>query len=149
MKEFSATVYETWCKLFNPGYNLIFSTLYDDGVYTNLLLSLVFISLLFWVLFYFVLKYPYGTILHWIGWLIISALTVAVVTYSFANSGIFSSNNKALNDALADSSTGYASFADSLPMKFAAINFVLALPIGFAYSLFLKRFSKIQVHLPF
>ena len=149
MKEFSATVYETWFKLFNQDYNLIFSTLFDDGVYANLVLSLLFISFLFWALFYYFLTYPYGTFLHWIGWLIISALVVAIVTYSLVNAGIFSSSNQSLNDALADSSTGYADFGESLPMKFAFYNGILTLFIGFIYSMVLKQFSKIQVHLPF
>ena len=149
MKEFSATVYETWFNLFNQEYNLIFSTLYDDGIYTNLLLCLIVIPFLFWVIFYYFLTYPYGTILHWIGWLIISALVVAIVTYNIVNAGIFSSNNQSLNDALADSSIGYAAFGESLPMKFALYNGILTLFIGFVYSMVLKQFSKIQVHLPF
>jgi hypothetical protein len=76
-------------------------------------------------------------------------LIVLGTTYGIANTEIFGSDNQALNEAIADASTGYADYADSLPLKYALANSLLALIISIIYSLIMKQFSKIQLHLPF
>lgn len=149
MREFFAMVYETWFGLFNQAYNLIFRILFDDGGYIKLGLSFVLIPLICWGLFYFVWKYPYGRIIHWLIWLLVSVIIVFGTTYATANISIFASNSQALNDALADASTGYKDYADTLPLMYATFNSLLTLVIGLIYSLIMKQFSKIQIHLPF
>ena len=79
----------------------------------------------------------------------VTVLIVFVTTYIVAGNEITGSENQALNEALADASTGYADYASTLPMKYALSNSLLALVIGFIYSLIMKQFSKIQLHLPF
>jgi len=76
-------------------------------------------------------------------------LVVALVTNGIANSEIFNSGNQTLNELLADTETGYAEYARSLPMKYVLANSLLALILSFLYSLLLKQFSRIHVHLPF
>ena len=76
-------------------------------------------------------------------------LIVFGTTYGIAKTEILGSDNQALNEALADASTGYADYATTLPLKYALANSLLALIIGFIYSLIMKQFSKIQLHLPF
>jgi len=150
MNELFAAIYEnTWFGIYDTNFSLIFATLYDNASYTKLGLSFLLIPLICWLLFYYFWKYPYGKIWHWLAWLFITVVLVSSISFGIANSEIFASNNQALNDAIADSSTGYQGYADSLPFKYALFNGSAALLIGIIYSLLMKQFSKIQMHLPF
>jgi len=135
--------------IFNNLYFLIFQHLYDNGGYIKLGLSFILIPLVCWVLFYYLWKYPYGKLWHWLVWLAVTVLIVFCAAYGIANTEILGSDNLALNEAIADASTGYGDYAATLPLKYAMANSLLALIIGFIYSLIMKQFSKIQLHLPF
>jgi hypothetical protein len=149
IRELFATIYETLIGIYNSQFQLIFQTLYDFSGYIKLGLTVLVIPLLLWFLFYFFWHYPYGKFWHWILWLIIIAASVFGCTYGIANHDIFASNNPALNEALKASSSGYKEYASNLILTYAIVNSLLSVPIGFIYSLFLKQFSKIQLHLPF
>ena len=148
-KDIFATIYETWFQLYDSKFSLIFDTLYSDGGYVMFGLSFILMPLALWILFYYLWNYPYGNFWHWFGWLIIIFLIVTVSTFGIANNEIFVSDNQALIDALADSESGYEQFAKTLPIKYALFNGILTIGVGFIYSLILKQFSKIQIHLPF
>ena len=149
MKELFGSIYDTLFGIFNNDFFLVFQHLFDNGGYIKLGLSFILIPLVLWLLFYYLWKYPYAKIWHWLVWLLISIVMVLAITYSVANTEIFNSNNQALNEAIADESTGYEPYVSSLPLKYAMVNSLLAAIIGFIYSLLLKQFSKIQIHLPF
>jgi len=149
MKDIFAPIYETWFGIHNPGFDLIFQTLYDFGGYIKFGLTFILIPLLLWILFYYAWKYPYGKWWHWIIWLVITIISVAGITFGIANNEIFASNNQYLIEALEDASSGYEEYAATLPLKYAAVNSLLTLVISFIYSIILKQFSKIQIHLPF
>ncbi|HOX75638.1 MAG TPA: hypothetical protein PLB27_13045, partial [Bacteroidales bacterium] len=127
----------------------IFQHLYDNGGYTRMGLTFLLIPLAGWIIFYFLWKYPYSKLWHWLVWTAVMVLVVALVTNGIANSEIFNSGNQTLNELLADTETGYAEYARSLPMKYVLANSLLALILSFLYSLLLKQFSRIHVHLPF
>jgi beta-lactamase regulating signal transducer with metallopeptidase domain len=149
MKEFFASIYETIFGVFDVKYSLIFSTLYDYGGYIKLGLLFILIPLLFYVIFYFAWNFPYGKFWHWALWLVISCIVVFICTSGLANTEIFASNNQQLTDAINDSESGYKQYASGLPLVYSWINTGLALVLAFIYSLILKQFSKIQMHLPF
>ncbi len=149
MNEFFGTLYDTVIGIFDNKYFLIFQHLYENGGYVKFGLSFILIPLLCWVLFYYLWKYPYGKLWHWLIWLVFTVLIVLGATYGIANTEIFGSDNQALNEAIADASTGYAGYAASLPIKYAMANSLLALIISIIYSLIMKQFSKVQIHLPF
>ncbi len=149
IKDVFAPIYETWFQLYDPEFSLIFDTLYNDGGYIMFGLTFILIPLFLWILFYYVWKYPYGKFAHWLAWLIITVVIVAGSTYSIANKEIFVSDNQALIDALADTNSGYDDYAQALPIKYAVVNGFLSLIISFIYSLIMKQWSKIQIHLPF
>lgn len=149
MKELFGSIYDSLFGIFNNDFFLVFQHLYDNGGYIKLGLSFILIPLVFWILFYYLWRYPYARIWHWLLWLIISVLTVTGITYTIAAAEIFNSTNQALNEAIADESTRYEQYVSSLPGKYASVNTLLAAITGFLYSLLLKQFSKIQIHLPF
>jgi hypothetical protein len=149
MNDIFAPLYETIFGLYDSQFSLIFDTLYEDGGYFMFGLSFIFAPLLMWLVFYYLWKYPYGKFWHWMIWLLISSIIVGVGTWGLANNEIFASNNQSLIDALADPESGYEEYAKSLPIKYALYNSILTIVIGFLYSLILKQFSKIQIHLPF
>lgn len=149
MKEFFVTIYETVFGIFDGKYSLIFSTLYDYNGYIKLGLLFILIPLLFWIIFYFAWNYPYGKFWHWALWLVVSVIVVFICSWSLINTEIFASNNQQLTDAINDPASGYSQYASGLPLVYSLINTGLALILGFIYSLFLKQFSKIQMHLPF
>lgn len=149
MNEFFGTIYDSVFGIFSNRYYLVFQHLFENGGYIMLGLTFILIPFFCWILFYYIWKYPYGKLWHWLVWLFIVVLLVAGTTYGIASTEIFDSNNQELNEALADASTGYASYADTLPLQYAFANSLLGLVIGFIYSLIMKQFSKIQTHLPF
>ena len=149
MRDIFASLYETVFGLYDSQFSLIFDTLYDNGGYFWLGLTLIVIPFLLWLLFYRAWQYPYGRFWHWFGWLVIISLIIAFVAWAIADNKIFMSDNQALNGALDDPETGYKHFAQSLPLQYAWINGALAVVLGFVYSLLLKQFSKLQIHLPF
>jgi len=149
MKDLFAPIYELLFHLYEAKFSLIFDTLYDYGGYIKLGLSFVLIPLVLLLLFYYVWKYPYGKFWHWLVWLGLIAFVVAGTSWGIANNEIFASNNQTLIDALANPESGYGEFAKTLPLKYTLANSILTLGISFIYSLILKQFSKIQIHLPF
>jgi len=149
MKDIFAPIYETWFGIYEPNYRLIFDTLYNEGGYIYFGLAFILIPLVCWSLFYFAWRYPYGKLWHWLLWMLIVIIIVFPSTWSIANTEIFASNNQALIDALNDPETGHKDYASSLPTHYGMINSLLALLLGIVYTLFMKRFSKIQTHLPF
>lgn len=149
MKDILAAIYETLFGLYNQTFDLIFTTLFNDGGYLKFVLLFVLIPLACLFLFYYVWKYPYGQWWHWLIWLIIVTLIVFGATWGIANSEILASTNQDLIDAIADSESGYEAFANALPLKYATINSVLAVIISFIFSMIMKQFSKVQTHLPF
>lgn len=148
MTDIFATLYESLLNLFNQKFSLIFSVLYDDGGYIKLGLSFILIPLVCWLLFYYLWNDPYGKLWHWLIWLGIISIIVFAVSYGIAKMEIFSSNDQALNNAMADTSTGYQNFAASLPFTYALYNCIFALILGLIYSLIMKQWSKRQIHLP-
>jgi hypothetical protein len=111
-------------------------------------LAFLLIPLAGWIIFYFLWKYPYSKIWHWLIWTAVMVLIVALVTNGIANAEIFGSDNQTLNDLLADTNSGYAEYAGSLPVKYVLTNSLLTLILSCIYSLLMKQFSKIHVHLP-
>lgn len=149
MKDILAAIYETLFGLYNQSYDLIFTTLFNEGGYLKFVLSFVLIPLACWLLFYYVWRYPYGKWWHWLLWLVVIVILVFGTTWGIANSEILASSNQDLIDAIADPESGYEAYAQTLPMKYATINSILAVGITIIYSFVMKQFSKVQTHLPF
>jgi hypothetical protein len=149
MTELFASFYDTLFGIWNQNFPLIFSTLFDYGGYLKLGMLFLLLPLFWWLMFYFAWRYPYGRFWHWFLWLVISALAVFACSYGLAHAEIFASENQALADALNDPESGYQAFASGLPVRYAWANTLSAVVLGFVYSLIMKQFSKIQMHLPF
>lgn len=149
MNNFFASIYESLFGLYDSSYALIFDTLFDEGGYIFLGVIFILIPFLFFALFYFSWNYPYGKFWHWLLWLIVTSILVSSISWGISYNEIFFSNNQELNDALADPNSGYEDYALTLPIKYALFNGILGIVVGFLYSLILKQFSKIQIHLPF
>lgn len=149
MSEFFGTIYDGIFGIYNESYHEIFQHLFDNGGYIKMGLSFLLIPFICWLLFYYLWKYPYGKIWHWLIWLAVTVILVFGTTYGIANTEIFGSDNQVLNELLGDTSKGYAEFAASLPLKYALANSLLAFVFGFICSIFMKQLSKIQIHLPF
>lgn len=149
MNDLFATIYENLFGLYNSEYQLIFDALYEDGGYNLLGITFIAVPLVMFAAFYFLWKNPYGKFWHWFLWLIIVSLITGGISWGIANNEIFLSDNQALIDALADPESGYEEYTNSLPIKYALCNELLGIVVGFVYSLILKQFSKIQIHLPF
>ncbi|MCF8396313.1 MAG: hypothetical protein K9H06_20655 [Melioribacteraceae bacterium] len=123
--------------------------MYENGGYNLLGLTFILIPLIMFAAFYFLWKYPYGKFWHWLLLLLIVFLVTGGISWGISNNEIFLSNNQALIDALADPESGYEEYANTLPIKYALFNGLLSIVAGFIYSLIMKQFSKIQIHLPF
>jgi hypothetical protein len=149
MKDILAAIYETLFGLYYQSYDLIFTTLFNEGGYLKFVLSFVLIPLACWLLFYYVWRYPYGKWWHWLIWLIVATVVVFGTTWGIANSEILASSNQDLIDAIADPESGYEAYAQTLPMRYATINSILTVGITIIYSIVMKQFSKVQTHLPF
>lgn len=149
MNDLFATIYEALFGLYDSQFSLIFDTLYHYGGYNLLGLTFILVPLIMFAAFYLLWKYPYGKFWHWFLWLVIAFLITGGISWGISNNEIFLSDNQELIDALADPESGYDEFAKTLPLKYALFNGLLCIAFGFVYSLILKQFSKIQIHLPF
>lgn len=149
MKDLFAFIYENLFGLYNSNFKLIFDNLYSNGGYLLFGAAFILIPLILWGLFYYIWKYPYGRIWHWIAWFLLIIIVVFVSTWALANSLVLSPSDQALIDALADPSSGYEAYAAKLPISYAFYNSILTLLVSIFYCLFMKQFSKIQMHLPF
>lgn len=149
MNNVFSTIYETWFGIYNPYFQEIFSALYYEGGYVKFGLAFICITLVFLLTFYYLWKYPYGRFWHWGLWLLVTAIVVFGSTWGIANAAIFASSSQALNQALSNPASGYEQFASTLPIKYSSVNALLTIILGFLYSLIMKQFSKIQMHLPF
>ena len=149
MTELLASFYDTLFGIWNQNYPLIFSTLFDYGGYLKLGLLFLLVPLFWWLLFFYAWRYPYGRFWHWLLWMVVSAVVVFACSYGLAHSEIFASDNQALTEALNDPESGYQAYASGLPVRYAWVNMGSAVVLGFVYSLIMKQFSKIQMHLPF
>ena len=151
MKNFFAMIYE-WL-LYNQQYNLLFRQLYQGNGYLFCGLSLLFIPLLLFILFYWDSKTPWGNPyrkkIGWVVWLVVVAAVVVGVSYAITYSALFNSGNPALIQAMNNPSTGYTDFAKKLVAVLAILNGAYSLVIGFLWSLLLKQKSVLHIHIPF
>lgn len=144
-----ATLYETIFNLYNADFYLIFQILLDEGGYNTLGLLLISLPLILLILFYYLWNNPYSKLFYWIIWIIFIAIVVFGSSFAAFNSAIYNSSNQELLNALNDPQAGYAQYASTLVYKFAAYNSISSLLLSFIYSIFLKQFSKLHIHLPF
>lgn len=149
MNDIFTTIYEALFVLYDSDFSLIFDTLYDYGGYNLLGLTVMLVPLIMFSAFYFLWKYPYFKFWHWFLFLIFISIVTGGISWSISNNEIFMSDNEDLINALADPTSGFEYFAKTLPIKYALFNALLSLAVGFVYSLVLKQFSKINIHLPF
>ena len=135
--------YEFFEKIFgfyNANFSIVFQNFYQSGGYTTMGLILLFIPLVVLLLFYFLWNYPYGTKIHWSLTVLVIAIIVAGSTYGATRSALESSLTSTEN---------IAEFASLLAINYSLLNGALAVIVSFLYSLGLRPFSKVQMHLPF
>ncbi len=124
------------------------SVLEVNKTYLSLSLLCFVLPIIFWLLFYKFYSYPYAKLFHWISALVILLIIVGILSYATVNEALFGSNNLGIDQLLASNNSAQE-IADSLPLYLSIYNVFLSAILGFAYSLLLKRFSKVQMHLPF
>lgn len=133
--------FDTLFGIFDNSFNVVFQMLFDKGGYNTMGFILIGIPLVFLILFYFLWKYPYATFWHWLLYIGAIAIFVGGLTYSMVSSD--------LAIFLVHSNPLIAEFTESLVLSYAILNACLSLAVSFIYSLILRKFSKIQMHLPF
>jgi hypothetical protein len=133
---------------FASDYGLFYGVFDSGNVYILLFLSGFLFPLLFWAIFYLLVNYPYTKIYHWIFLMLIILIAVFSTSYSQVNITIVGSNSQEFNDLLASDQEA-DNIANSLPIYFGLLNVLYAFISSSCYCFVLKRFSKIQMHLPF
>jgi len=133
--------FENALGIFDNNFSMVFQTLFEKGGYNNMGMLLLFIPFVFLLLFYLVWKYPYATFWHWLIYVCVIAVIVGVST--------FGSVRLTLAKFLVHSNPLIADFTGVLVIKYAFLNACLSLVISFIYSLILRKYSKVQMHLPF
>lgn len=152
MKDFLSdmfgTIFDTIFGIYDPSFhNPVFQHLYESGFYILLGLVFLIIPIILLSLFYFLWKYPYGNIWHWLIWSFIILIVVFLVSFGISDSFILNSNNPEMHNCY-NLSECY-NYIGSLPLKYSLANTSISLIIILIISLIIKRYSKIQTHLPF
>lgn len=147
MYELIAGLYEGL--LYDVDYYVIFETLYETGSYGSLASFAAVPAMALFTVFYFLWPYPYAKSWHWVACLGISLLITMIGSYVWVYNELFYSYNNELIALLNDPETGYDYYASSLPWNYSFINGAIGALVAFIFSLGIKRFSKIQMHLPF
>lgn len=133
--------FENLLGFYNSSFSIVFQNFYQSGGYTDMGMILIIIPLVILLLFYLVWRYPYGTKLHWFITIIIIALIVGGSTYGAVR--------LTLADSLVSQDPNIVDFTSLLVFKYTMLNATLSLIVSFLYSLGLRQFSKVQMHLPF
>lgn len=133
---------------FASNYNLFIDVFDTSNVYILLFLSGFLLPLLLWGIFYFLVKYPYAKIYHWLFVILFILVAVFGISYSLVNTTIIGSTSEEFNNLLA-SEPDAENVANSLPIYFGLLNVLYAFISSLCYCFVLKRYSKIQMHLPF
>lgn len=149
MNNFFASIYETLLGIYSPNFDVIFQTFFNSNSYTVFGLIFIIVPLTLFFGFYILWKYPYGKLWHWILWLFIVSFITGIITWGISHNEIFLSNNEDLIELLNNQESKYEQYANTLPLKYALWNSLFGAILGSLYSLILKQFSKIQIHLPF
>lgn len=162
MIDFIANLYEGL--FYNSDYQILFDFLYQIGGlfngYNVMVLIFIALPIIIWSIFYFIYKKPTAGLSTWILWWVGIALLVAGVTYWFLFERIFSAVASNVNsddgdlikdllNKITDETTGYNLYANHLIIYLSLYNALLSLVWGFIYSIFIKRWSKQFIHLPF
>lgn len=151
MKNFFAMIYE-WL-LYDKNFNLLFRQLFQGDGYLFLGLSVLFLPMFLFMLFYWDSRFPWGNPyrkkFNWILWLVLTAAIVVGVSYAIIFPALFNSSDPALIQAMTNPATGYAVFAAGLTVKLSILNGVYSLLVGFLWSLLLKQKSVLHIHIPF
>lgn len=134
--------------VFASDYELFYGVFDSSNVYILLFLSGFLLPLLLWAIFYVLVNYPYTKIYHWIFLILIILIAVFAISYSQVNITIVGSNSEEFNNLLA-SDQDAENIGNSLPIYFGLLNVLYAFVSSLCYCFVLKRFSKIQMHLPF
>jgi hypothetical protein len=129
-------------------YPILDYALDQSNTYFKLVLLCFVLPILYWLVFYKLYSNPYSKLFHYLIALLLSLVLIGFLSYSLVNEALWGSNNQALNDLLASDQPAIE-IADALPLYLSIYNVILSAILGFVYSIFLKRFSKIQMHLPF
>lgn len=125
----------------------VFQYFFDSGFYVMLGMIFIFVPLLLMAAFYYFCKYPYGKWWHWLLWFFIIIIVVFGWTFGYANTFILNSNEQEM--ITCNGVQECSDYIKGLPLEYAKANAILSLFVSFIGSLILKRFSKIQTHLPF
>lgn len=133
---------------FASNYGLFFEVFDSSNIYTLLFLSGFLLPLFLWAIFYFLVNYPYAKIYHWIFVILVILIAVFGISYSLVNTTIVGSTIEEFNNLLA-SDQDAENVANSLPIYFGLLNVLYAFLSSICYCFVLKRYSKIQMHLPF
>lgn len=153
MRDFFAMIYEIEGLIFKPDFLFLFKELFLGNGYILLGLSLLFIPLLSFMLFYWDSRFPWGNPyrkkFNWFLWLVLTAAILTGVSYAIVFPALFYSSNPVLIDAMKDPATGYAVFAAGLTVKLSILNGVYSLLVGFLWSLLIKQKSVLHIHIPF
>lgn len=133
---------------FASDYELFYGVFDSSNVYILLFLTGFLLPLLLWTIFYFLVNYPYTKMFHWIFVMLIILIAVFGISYSQVNITIVGSTSDDFNNLLASDQVAQ-DVANSLPIYFGLLNVLYAFISSIFYCFVLKRFSKIQMHLPF
>ncbi|MEG1617589.1 MAG: hypothetical protein RR202_11425 [Bacteroidales bacterium] len=143
MNDLFATVYELW--IYNQDYQDIFQTMYDgnDGLFSHyslIGLLTLFVSLSAAIIFYFLIRYPYTKIWHWLLYAFgIGVFLVGGITYGYLQESLIEfTQDSEMSD-----------ITNRIILNYSVYNTVAFLLFFTGLSLVLKRVSKHQYHLPF
>lgn len=139
MNNLFASFYEIVNSIWLQDYDYIFRYLYDSAAYASMGWFLILLPIGLLSMFYFLWRYPYGHVWHWLIWILVIGLVTGGVTYGFCHTR--------LAEYLATPET--EEYASSLVFRYALSNTIYATVLGALHSLWMSRFSKIQMHLPF
>ena len=139
MNQCFALIYESL--FYNPEYQYVFDTIYNQEGYSQLGWSIILSSLVVWLIFYVLISNPYYTKRHW-GWCfyLIQGSIAAVICWIILRRIVDADINP-------DDETlkAYLTF---LQIKMSIANFFLTWIIGILFVWILKHFSTHNIHLP-
>lgn len=133
---FDTTIFD----VFKNEYDYIFDLLYNKSSYGDMFIISLTVPIVLYLVFYYLIRLPYLTILHWL----IVLLIVILLTFGFE----FAYLRDVLSEYLMSGDYEEAEYTSNLIYFYSFLNVGFSIIFGIVFSFILKQWSKMYMHLP-
>jgi hypothetical protein len=132
--------FDTLFDVFDNQYSYLFTELYEESSYGYMFIISLAVPLILYLVFYYLLRLPYLTILHWL----LVLFLVGLLTFGLEIAYL----RDVLSEYLMSGDFEEADYTSDLVYFYSFLNVGFSIVFGIIFSFILKQWSKMYMHLP-